>query len=119
VIEHYNARHLKPEDVDAPFPLVVVDVSFISLKIILPALFPVVADGGGICALIKPQFEAGRDQVGKGGIVRDETVREGIVTSLREWLNATSFETVGVVPSSLPGTDGNLEYLWWMKRRMG
>jgi 23S rRNA (cytidine1920-2'-O)/16S rRNA (cytidine1409-2'-O)-methyltransferase len=115
VIEHYNARNLQPADVNAPFQLVVVDVSFISLRLILPALFPVVAPEGGICALIKPQFEAGKDLVGKGGIVREESVRQGVIDGLTEWLKSTAFRTMGVMPSTLPGTEGNQEYLWWIK----
>ncbi|SDU04482.1 23S rRNA (cytidine1920-2'-O)/16S rRNA (cytidine1409-2'-O)-methyltransferase [Verrucomicrobium sp. GAS474] len=114
--EGVNARGLTPADFpgDFPFDLAVGDLSFISLRLILPAVLPLLRPGGLACFLIKPQFEAGRGEVGKGGIVRDDAVRERVVTGLRAWAAETFPGVVdrGVVPSQLKGTDGNQEYLW-------
>ncbi len=117
VREGVNARALDPADFPEPFDLAVIDVSFISLRLVLPAVVPLLKAGGSsgrIVALIKPQFEAGRAEVGKGGIVRDEAVRDRVVADLRAWLGAAlpAARDGGVVPSSLKGTDGNQEYLW-------
>lgn len=121
--EGVNARALKPDDFpgDYPFDLAVGDLSFISLRLILPAVIPLLRPGGIACFLIKPQFEAGRGEVGKGGIVRDEAVRERVVAGLRAWA-AETFPGVadrGVVPSALKGTDGNQEYLWALETAKG
>ncbi len=112
VREGVNARALDPAAFPDPIDLAVIDVSFISLRLVLPPLFPLLVPGGRIVALIKPQFEAGRSEVGKGGIVRDEAVRERVIAGLREWLQPFPAEERGVVPSTLRGTDGNQEYLW-------
>jgi len=117
--EGVNARNLTLGDFpDGPFDLAVGDLSFISLRLILPAVMPLLKPGGIACFLIKPQFEAGRGEVGKGGIVRDEAVRERVVSGLRAWA-AETFPGVadrGVVPSQLKGTDGNQEYLWALEK---
>jgi 23S rRNA (cytidine1920-2'-O)/16S rRNA (cytidine1409-2'-O)-methyltransferase len=88
VREGVNARHLRPDDVPGPFGLITVDVSFISLRLVLPALVPLLEAEGDLVALVKPQFEAGREQVGRGGVVRDEAVREeaiaGVVAAARD-----------------------------------
>lgn len=117
VREKVNARYLQPTDFNGRFPLIVTDVSFISLRQILPPAFELLASPGWICALIKPQFEAGKEQVGKGGIVRDEAVREQVVRELLEWLKPYGLETVGVIPSPITGTDGNQEFLWCIKKQ--
>jgi 23S rRNA (cytidine1920-2'-O)/16S rRNA (cytidine1409-2'-O)-methyltransferase len=120
VREGINARHLKPADFGpgfVPFPLIVADVSFISLRLVLPAVFDLLASPGRICALIKPQFEAGREQVGKGGIVRDESVRDRVVSDLQNWLRDYPMRTDGVLPSPLLGGDGNQEYLWHLEKK--
>ncbi|MEM1058902.1 MAG: TlyA family RNA methyltransferase [Verrucomicrobiota bacterium] len=127
VFEGLNARHLKAESLQdpdgaalAPFDLLVTDVSFISLRLILPPGLALLRPGGLAVALIKPQFEAGRDQVGKGGIVRDEAVRERVVADLRAWLAERALEAGlidgGVAPSPLAGRDGNREFLWLIRK---
>lgn len=119
VHEGVNARDLATyagEHFPGPFDLVVADVSFISLRKVLPSAFDLLSCGGMIVALIKPQFEAGRGEVGKGGIVREIKVRERVVEDLRLWAGDYPVTTVGVIPSPLPGRDGNEEYLWLLKK---
>lgn len=128
--EGVNARYLEPESLTteagealAPFDALVTDVSFISLRLILPPGLALLKPNAGAwaVALIKPQFEAGRDQVGRGGIVRDAAVREEVVTRLRDWLagraEAWGVEDAGVAPSPLAGRDGNQEFLWLIRKR--
>ena len=107
VLERTNARELR----ELPFApeLVVGDVSFISLRLVLPAALALARDGWEAVVLVKPQFEAGKGQVGKGGVVRDVTVRRRVVRELAEAALAWGGETVGVVDSGLPGAKGNRE----------
>ena len=119
VFERVNARDLSgvaQENFPGTFDLVVADVSFISLRLVLPPAFDLLDSGGRVCALIKPQFEAGRGEVGKGGIVRDPQVRERVVRDLRQWAGGYPVTTVGVIPSPLPGRDGNEEFLWLLQK---
>jgi 23S rRNA (cytidine1920-2'-O)/16S rRNA (cytidine1409-2'-O)-methyltransferase len=116
VHEGINARDLGFLAGEKPFDLIVVDVSFISLRLVLPPAFDLLDSGGRVCALIKPQFEAGRAEVGKGGIVRDEAVRKRVVGGLRAWAADFPVATVGVIPSPLPGRDGNEEFLWLLQK---
>lgn len=120
VHEGVNARDLvsyAKEHFPGDFDLIVVDVSFISLRKVLPPAFDLLSSGGQVCALIKPQFEAGRAEVGKGGIVRDALVRERVVRELERWAGDFPVTTVGVINSPLPGRDGNEEFLWLLKKR--
>ncbi len=120
IFEGVNARDLAtlaPERFPGLFDLVVSDVSFISLRLVLPPAFDLLGSGGRVCALIKPQFEAGRAEVGKGGIVRDPAVRQRVVDSLRHWAEDFPMKTVGVIPSPLPGRDGNEEFLWLLQKQ--
>lgn len=120
VHEGVNARDLAlfaQDHFPGDFDLIVVDVSFISLRKVLPPAFDLLSSGGRVCALIKPQFEAGRGEVGKGGIVRDALVRERVVRELEQWAGDFPVTTVGVIPSPLPGRDGNEEFLWLLKKR--
>jgi 23S rRNA (cytidine1920-2'-O)/16S rRNA (cytidine1409-2'-O)-methyltransferase len=117
VHEGVNARDLAALNLPRPFDLIVGDVSFISLRLVLPPAFDLLDSGGRLCALIKPQFEAGRGEVGKGGIVRDPAVRGRVVDGLKAWAGDFPVETIGVVPSSLPGRDGNEEFLWLLQKR--
>jgi len=119
VYEGINARDLSSltEETGRPFDLVVTDVSFISLRKVLPPAFDLLSSGGRVCALIKPQFEAGRTEVGKGGIVRDAAVRERVVRELVAWAEDFPVMTVGTLPSPLPGRDGNEEFLWLLQKK--
>ncbi len=113
VMERTNVRYV--EALDEPVSLVVIDVSFISLKIILPAirkwLQSTAESTAEVVALIKPQFEAARDQVGKGGIVRDDAVREEIVVDVLSWLQERAWTINNLAESSIKGTEGNIEFL--------
>jgi 23S rRNA (cytidine1920-2'-O)/16S rRNA (cytidine1409-2'-O)-methyltransferase len=109
VVERANARHLAADAFAARFDLVVVDVSFISLSTVAPALVPHLAPGGRLLALIKPQFEVGRGAVGKGGIVRDETVRAAVIAERAHELAGLGLELVGTFDSPVTGVGGNRE----------
>ena len=112
VLERVNARMLSRTDVPEPVDLVVCDVSFISLTLALPAALALTAPGAGLVTLIKPQFEAGREQVGKGGIVRDAAVRHAVCDRITAWLDAQpGWQVDGLIESPISGADGNVEYL--------
>jgi 23S rRNA (cytidine1920-2'-O)/16S rRNA (cytidine1409-2'-O)-methyltransferase len=119
VFEGVNARDLAdfaPGHFPGDFDLVVADVSFISLRLVLPPAFDLLHSGGRVCALIKPQFEAGREEIGKGGIVRNPAVHARVVRDLRAWSEAFPVTTVGVIDSPLPGREGNEEFLWLLQK---
>ena len=110
VMERVNARHLAAGDLPARyFDLITFDVSFISLRLVVPPTLPFAKDGAFVLPMIKPQFEAGRDQVGKGGIVRDPEVRRRVVAERIEDLKSAGLELVEAVDSEVPGMEGNLE----------
>lgn len=123
VLERQNIRHLDSHQIPEPIQLATVDVSFISLRLVIPALLPFLhapSSAGthpatpfkpGLIALIKPQFEAGRSHVGKGGVVRDEAVRQAVCDAIADFCRASGFEVHGLVPSPLLGPKGNVEYL--------
>lgn len=113
VMERVNARYLDslPELID----LVTVDVSFISLKLILPSAHSWLRRGGEIIALVKPQFEAGREQVGKGGVVRDPAVHRAVVEDLLGWATEHHLGPRGLLQSPLKGPAGNIEFLVWFR----
>lgn len=111
VLEGVNARHLGPEDLPFPVQLAVVDVAFISLRLVVPPLLPHLEPGAHLVCLVKPQFEAGRHQVGKGGIVREEAVRRLVIDNTVAALQAFGLELLGIVPSPIHGQKGNLEEL--------
>jgi 23S rRNA (cytidine1920-2'-O)/16S rRNA (cytidine1409-2'-O)-methyltransferase len=114
VRERVNARTLAAADLPADaqvFDLVTVDVSFISLRQVLPALTPFLARGADVVALVKPQFEAGRGEVGKGGIVRDEAVRARVVDEVFAAALALGLRRAGLTESPITGMEGNKEYL--------
>ena len=113
VRERVNARHLHPDDFDERFELVVVDVSFISLELILAALHAC-APAAEFLLLVKPQFEVGRDQVGKGGVVRDDALREAAANRVAEAACALGRSEKGRVESRLPGPKGNREIFVWI-----
>jgi 23S rRNA (cytidine1920-2'-O)/16S rRNA (cytidine1409-2'-O)-methyltransferase len=111
VREGVNARYLKPSDFDEQFDLATIDVSFISLTKILPAVVPLLTDGGRIVALIKPQFEVGKGEIGKGGIVKDTTQHERVVAEINAAAESLGLKTAGVIKSPIKGADGNVEFL--------
>lgn len=110
VVEGFNARYLKPEDVGGgPFDLITVDVSFISVTLILPRLLPLLAPDGLLCVLVKPQFEVGKGHVGKGGVVRDQKLREAAIGKVMAEAQALGLVVVSRCPSPLSGPAGNVE----------
>ncbi|MFI5142579.1 MAG: TlyA family RNA methyltransferase [Thermoanaerobaculales bacterium] len=117
VIEGVNARHLAPRDLTGPFDLITVDVSFISLRLVLPALLGFLAADGDLVALVKPQFEAGRGEVGKGGVVRDAAVREHAITAVLAAAHELGLACVARISSPLAGPAGNVEELAHLRRR--
>jgi len=111
--EKTNARYLDETDFDEPVEFVSIDVSFISLELILPAVRTFLAPSGQVVALIKPQFEVGRADVGKGGIVRDEEKRQAAVDKVCTVARELGFEIRGLIESPVKGAEGNVEYLVW------
>ena len=114
VIEGMNARTLTPDalpDGSRRFGVVTIDVSFISLRHILPVVPPLLAPGGDVVALVKPQFESQRDEVGKGGIVRDDLVRQRVVDEVVAAAHALGLTRAGITESPITGMEGNREYL--------
>ena len=111
VREGVNARYLRPEDFSEKFDLVVIDVSFISLTKVLPAIIPLVTAAGSIITLIKPQFEVGRGEVGSGGIVRDPAKRLQVVEEVNSAATALNLEVVDLIESPIQGAEGNVEFL--------
>ncbi len=110
-IEGYNARYMKREDFEEEIDLAVMDVSFISQTMIIPALVSVLRDGGALVSLIKPQFEAGRQALGKNGIVKDKKDRYFAAVKVIECASALGLTCVGFIRSPIKGGDGNEEYL--------
>ena len=116
VIDRTNARHLEPGQLPEPADLATVDVSFISLAKVLPAVAACVRPGGAIVALVKPQFEVGRSRVGKGGVVRDEAARADAVSAVRDAAETLGLTVRGKSESVLPGPKGNREVFLWLVR---
>ena len=116
VLERRNARQLEPAWLPAPAGIVTIDVSFISLRLILPALPPVLAPGADIVALVKPQFEAGREEVGKGGLVTDPAVHDAVLARVTDCAASCGLARVAMTPSPITGAAGNREFLVHLKR---
>jgi 23S rRNA (cytidine1920-2'-O)/16S rRNA (cytidine1409-2'-O)-methyltransferase len=113
--EKVNARYLDPADFDEPIEFASVDVSFISLEMILPPVARCLTRPAGIVALIKPQFEVGKREIGKGGIVRDEAVRAAAVERIANFAAAAGHEVLGIIESPVRGAEGNVEYLMYVR----
>jgi len=111
VIERTNIRHADPAALGAPFGLIVADLSFISLALVAPQLAALGEDGSDWILLVKPQFEAGRDLVGKGGIIRDPEIHAVAIEQAAAALDASGIGVVGLVGSPIRGTEGNTEFL--------
>jgi 23S rRNA (cytidine1920-2'-O)/16S rRNA (cytidine1409-2'-O)-methyltransferase len=116
VLERRNARGLEPADLEEPVELVTVDVSFISVRLLLPVLVRVAPDANWL-VLVKPQFEVGKNKVGKGGVVRDEGLRAQVVAEVREAAEALGLEVLGEAESRLAGPKGNREVFLHLRRR--
>lgn len=114
-IERTNARHISPDLIPEKVNYVSIDVSFISLRLIVPAILAFMQPAAGIIALIKPQFEVGKGQVGKGGVVRDNQLHLSVISSLREFFESLSLKYLGDVPSPILGPKGNKEFLAFMR----
>ncbi|MFA5073331.1 MAG: TlyA family RNA methyltransferase [Nitrospirota bacterium] len=111
VIERTNIRTIAPELIPEKIDLVVIDVSFISLEKVIPSILPFLTPLATLIALVKPQFEVGKELVGKGGIVRDESARMAAVARITEFFKDHGFKVRGVTSSPITGQDGNIEYL--------
>lgn len=115
-LERTNARYLTREQIPEEIDFFSVDVSFISLKIILPAVHPLLKDGGKAVCLIKPQFEAGREKVGKKGVVRDKAVHEEVVQMICDFAVENGYSVLGLTFSPVKGPEGNIEYLVFLQK---
>ncbi|MBK9163897.1 MAG: TlyA family RNA methyltransferase [Acidobacteria bacterium] len=116
VRENTNARELKPYDFVSPFDLAVMDVSFISVTKIIPAIVPLLRPEGKLVILIKPQFEVGKGEVGKGGIVREPEKHERVVNEVNEFAASAGLTVLGVTESPITGAEGNKEFLGCYER---
>ncbi len=115
-LERTNFRYVTHEQIPEDIDFASVDVSFISLKLILPVMYNLLkADGEAVC-LIKPQFEAGRENVGKKGVVRDPEVHENVIKTIAEFANSQCFEVLGLEHSPVKGPEGNIEYLMYLRK---
>ena len=120
VLDRTNVRHLEADDIGGPVSLVVSDLSFISLTVVMPALTRVCepstsVGGGDIVLMIKPQFEVGRERLGKNGVVRDPELHAEAVHRVCESAHAIGWGTRALAPSPLPGPAGNVEYFCWLR----
>ncbi len=115
-LEATDARHLTPVLVPEPPGLIVADVSFISLEKALPAVLALAASGADLIVLVKPQFEVGRERVGKGGVVSDPAARTDALEAVKRWLSAAGWTVHASADSPITGGDGNREYLLWARR---
>ena len=112
VLERTNVRHLTPDDIGGRVDLCTADLSFISLTVCAPALARCVTADADLVLLVKPQFEAGRRDVGKGGVVRDTSVHRSVLRRVRDGLAAAGIDAVSAMPSPLRGADGNVEFFF-------
>jgi 23S rRNA (cytidine1920-2'-O)/16S rRNA (cytidine1409-2'-O)-methyltransferase len=119
VLDRTNVRNLEPEQTGGPVDLVVADLSFISLRLVLPALASCAAPGADLLPMVKPQFEVGKDRLGSGGVVRDSELRKQAVLDVLHAAARLDLRPLGVVASPLPGPSGNVEYFAWLRRPDG
>jgi len=115
-LERTNARYLGPEQIPEPLGFVSVDVSFISLRLILPTVHTLLADGCKAVCLVKPQFEAGRENVGKKGVVRDPAVHRQVISSVIGEAVSAGFRVLGLSYSPVKGPEGNIEFLLYLQK---
>lgn len=117
VYENFNARYMQASDFPYRPNFACMDVSFISVTLILEALYTVLAPGGDFVCLVKPQFEVGRSGIGKGGIVKDDKIRQTALARVIDFAESVGFESLGAITSPIRGGDGNVEYLVHFKKR--
>jgi 23S rRNA (cytidine1920-2'-O)/16S rRNA (cytidine1409-2'-O)-methyltransferase len=116
ILDRVNVRNLTAAQVGEEIDLVVADLSFISLKLVLPALISVAKEGADFLIMVKPQFEVGKEKLGAGGVVRDVHLRKEAVVEVANAAFALTLGTLGVVASPLPGPSGNVEYFLWLRK---
>jgi len=116
VLEQTNARFLTNEQIPEPVDVIVCDASFISLSKVLEAPLKLAKPGARLVALVKPQFEAGRAEVGKGGVVRDAAVHERVCAEARAWVESQGWTVLGIEQSPITGPEGNVEFLLGAKK---
>lgn len=117
-LERTNFRHVTKEQVTDPVNFASVDVSFISLTLILPAAYPLLSDDGEMICLIKPQFEAGKGFVGKKGVVKDSQIHQDTIVRVIDFAVETGFSVLGLTFSPVKGPEGNIEYLVYLKKEL-
>lgn len=115
-LERTNARYLTKEEVKDNIDFTSIDVSFISLTIILKAILPLISENGQLVCLIKPQFEAGREKVGKKGVVRDKQVHEDVIEKIIDFSITHAYSVLGLTFSPIKGPEGNIEYLIYLEK---
>jgi 23S rRNA (cytidine1920-2'-O)/16S rRNA (cytidine1409-2'-O)-methyltransferase len=115
VMERTNARNLTPENFSEKMDMAVMDMSFISLHLVLPAVHSLLTENGQVVCLVKPQFEAGREKVGKKGVVRDPAVHQEVLENFVASAAGLGFSVAGMTFSPVRGPEGNIEYLAWLK----
>lgn len=115
-MERTNVRYITPEQIPEPLDLAVMDLSFISIELILPAIYPLLKQEADVVCLIKPQFEAGREEVGKKGVVRDSSVHQRVIERILSFVPQIGFTAVGLDFSPIRGPEGNIEYLCHLKK---
>lgn len=115
-MERTNIRYISSEQVPEPIDIAVMDLSFISIKLVLPAVCALLKEGADIMCLIKPQFEAGREDVGKKGVVRDKAVHLSVIESVLQFAASAGLTVIGLDYSPIKGPEGNREYLCYMKK---
>ena len=118
VMERTNIRNVVPEDIGEPIDFISIDVSFISLELVLPVAKTLLSEKGELVALIKPQFEAGRDKVGKKGIVRDRKVHREVVEKIVDLAKGLEMGVLGLSFSPITGATGNIEYLIYLRNNL-
>jgi 23S rRNA (cytidine1920-2'-O)/16S rRNA (cytidine1409-2'-O)-methyltransferase len=115
VLDRVNIRNISPQIIDQPVEVVVADLSFISLKLVLPALKSVAKKDADFLLMVKPQFEVGKENLGAGGVVRENALRKAAVSDVANHAFSLGLGCLGVVASDLPGPSGNVEYFLWLK----
>lgn len=116
-MEQFNFRYAEPDDFEATPNFASIDVSFISLDLILPALHRILAENGQVVALVKPQFEAGREQIGKNGIIKDPKIHLAVLEKVAAFAGTHGFAVMGVDYSPIQGGHGNIEFLMYLEKK--